>query len=221
MNEVIATRTSPYVLNICLNRPDSGNSLNSVMTQALIDLLAHAYSDQTKLVVFGGSESAFCTGCEGGAALEVQIENVLKLIARAPFFSVARLHGPASDVGADIAITCDWRLMSTESWLCFARTRQPDAALSARRLGEIIGGFRAFDFLIRRSVVGAQDALNNGLATEIVAADTIDSYIDEISRSLNDTRKESIAILREAIGVRDGAADIERVVRSSAAGQPQ
>jgi enoyl-CoA hydratase/carnithine racemase len=193
----------------------------------MMEELSKAYLDQTRLVVFRGSGRDFCLGTEnpgssdGGMTLSLQIENLLSLISRAPFFSVACLHGATFDVGADVAVMCDWRLLSPQSQLCFAKARSPDTVPSARRLKEIVGGFHAFDFLVRRTLVHAQTALDCGLATELVAAEAMPAYLGDLLENLQKTEKQSIAILREATGARDGTADLERVVRSSAAGHRQ
>jgi len=223
-DEMVVRRSTPLVLDLQINRPESESRLTSAMVQILVSELATAYSDETKLVVIRGSGADFCTGTDEpsetpgtGLALRLQIKNLLDLIAHAPFFSIACLHGRAFDAGADIAAMCDWRLASPGSGICFARNRQPDSVPSVRRLNDIIGGFRAFDVVVRRSVIPAETALNWGLVTEVLAVDAFGSYLDELSEALQGTGKTSIAVLREATRVQDGSADIERVVRSSAA----
>lgn len=223
--EIVTSRRSASVLDIQLNRPASGNRLTKTAAELLISTLAGAYGDQTRFVVISGRGADFCTGAEAadmhpgaGLALRLQMENILNLIARAPFFSIACLHGRVFDSGADLAAMCDWRLASAEAQLCFRTDRQPDEVYSARRLSDIVGGFRAFDLIMRGSVVPAEAAHGWGLVTDLVEMGALASHLEDLCGSLGRSGKESIAILREAIRTADGAADVERVVRSTAAG---
>lgn len=222
-NDIAATRPDAFVLELCLNRPGAGNRVTRAMAERLIAELAAAYMSDTKLVVIRASGDDFCLGSEApvaqpGASLAQNLyyEHILKLIQRAPYFSIACVQGQAIDFGADIAVCCDWRLASSNSEFCFSRHRQPDAALSSKRLADIIGGFRAFDTLVRRATLSAEKALSNGLLTDMVEAEQCAPFLTEFRQTLASIEKNSIVILRDAIGATDGSADIERVVRSSA-----
>lgn len=140
---------------------------------------------------------------------------LLDLILRAPYFSISILTGRVEDLGADIAITCDWRIMSKTSQICFASRRDVAHVRSLECLVELIGSFKAFDSIIRRRSIFVEEAMNIGLAT---AEAENENFVEAIERHTKNVKKESISIMRRAVrGPVSNGSSIERIASSIAA----
>lgn len=119
---LILSSQTGSVRTLTLNRPQSLNSLNSAMLQALLDALDQIAGDVTvRCVVFTGAGRVFCAGQDladplvapGDAPkdLGVMIERfyqpLVQRIRSLPTPVVAAVNGVAAGAGANIALNCD------------------------------------------------------------------------------------------------------------------
>ena len=191
--------------------------------EALCGQLLDLYESPVKLVVFRGIGENFYSGQakkyptdqKDRFARNKQVELLLEIISKAPFFSLSLINGRVDDIGADIAVTCDWRLASESCQFCFASDRRCEEVISAERLSELIGSSKAFDTILRHRSIPAQEAIRIGLAMPIAQQENI---VQDIETHVEKIKKESITIMRRAVrNAFSNDSDVERIVGSLAA----
>ncbi len=165
------------VATIVLNHAQRGNALGPDLVEALTRQIAH-YAGRADIHTLAllGSGTNFCTGfdwsgtdgaSDGELLLRfVRIELLLQALWTAPMRTVCDVHGRAWGAGADLAVACDVRSAHSD-----ATFRFPGAAfgivLGTRRLAERIGAAQARAIVISGREIGATEALDLGLITEI------------------------------------------------------
>ena len=101
--------------------------------------------------------------------------------------TVAALNGVAIQTGLSIALACDFRIASVDARLGGATLRfafLPDEG-GHWLLLQYLGLARATDFLLRKRIVDAAQALELGLVNEVVRHDTLqagDGVIRRVGR---------------------------------------
>lgn len=190
------------VLVITLDAPERLNSLNQAMKRDLIELITQAQMDDAvRVLVFTGEGRGFCAGddiskggylhappssvpkIEGGHMTPIGTANALRIysqtlnlaIRNLDKLSIAAINGPAIHTGLSLALSCDFRIGSTQARLGSATLRYallPDEG-GHFLLVQQLGLPRALDFVLRKRIVGAQEALDLGLLGEVVAPDAL------------------------------------------------
>jgi len=196
---------------ITLNRPARRNALNHELLRQLGDRLAAIRADPTvRALVITGSGSAFCAGMDleevfaetvdsAGAAAEALLE-VLRRISGLPIPTIAAVNGPAVAGGAGIMSACDFVLMSQA-----ARTGYPEvrrglvAAMVMSFLIRQTGDRAARKLLLTGELIGADEALRIGLATEVVAPDRLMPRVDELLESLCECGPQALALTKSLL----------------------
>jgi 2-(1,2-epoxy-1,2-dihydrophenyl)acetyl-CoA isomerase len=195
------TRPTERVLQVELHQPERLNALTAGMKRDLIELLTQAQADeQTRAVLFTGAGRAFCGGdyvhkaymtersttvphIGGGhtdaastyEGLRIFSQGLVKAVRELDKPTIAAINGPAIQSGLSLALACDFRLASPTARLGSATLRfalMPDEGghwLLLQHLG--LSG--AVDFLLRKRIVDADEALAKGLVNEIVPADEL------------------------------------------------
>jgi len=187
---------------VTLDRPERLNAMTQGLKRDLVEYAAAAQMDDAvRVLVFTGAGRAFCSGDDIGGgdgyrtppatvpaiapghdssigtvnglrvysqALNVAIRSLDKL-------TIAALNGPAVQTGLSLALSCDFRIASDRARLGSATLRfglMPDEgghALLLQHLG--LGG--TLDFLLRKRIVDADEALALGLVHEVTTADEL------------------------------------------------
>jgi 2-(1,2-epoxy-1,2-dihydrophenyl)acetyl-CoA isomerase len=173
------------VTTVRLNRPDALNALDVPTKVALRDALSSAAGDPgVRCVVLTGTGRAFCVGQDlrehvrlleqGADSLATAVTEHYNVIARTlatmPKPVVASVNGVAAGAGAAFAFAADVRILAESAAFNMAFT---GIALSADSgsswwLPRLVGVAKAKDLLLRPRTVGAGEALDLGLATEVV-----------------------------------------------------
>ncbi len=156
---MIETSLAEGVATLTLNRPEKRNALELGDLQAFSEALARLRAEAPRaLIVTGAGDKAFCAGVSlGDVGGDVWAENPLTALCDAlqgfPCPTVAALNGGVYGGGAEIALSCDFRIGVT-GMKCFV----PPARLGIHY--EPSGIARAV------AVVGAQAARRMFLAVE-------------------------------------------------------
>jgi 2-(1,2-epoxy-1,2-dihydrophenyl)acetyl-CoA isomerase len=190
----------PGVMVVTFNRQARLNALTQAMKRDLIELMTRVQMDDAvRVVVFTGEGRAFCSGDDLGSyareapvtvpaiggghgtpigttqglriysqALNVAVRNLDKI-------TIAAINGPAIQTGLSLALSCDFRIGSSEARLGSATLRfalLPDEGGHALLVGHL-GLARALDFTLRKRIVGAEEALALGLLNEVTSPDDL------------------------------------------------
>jgi enoyl-CoA hydratase/carnithine racemase len=186
---------------IRMNRPDCSNAVNPDAMSALCDALDDVIADdKIRAIVLGhvgkhfiaGADFAFLEDLKTTATVAVRDEiyayfqGAAKRIHLCPKPTVAAIGGAAVTVGCELAIACDFRIVTEkavfqQSWVKLGLIGPLG---SMKLLPQIVGWTMAKDMMLRaRPVTGAQ-AVAIGLATELVQEDERERRAIELAREL-------------------------------------
>ena len=169
------------VLTITLNRPDVLNALNRAVHQGVHDALARAAADDSvRAVVLTGAGRGFCVGQDlqefaGGAGdvaqnLRDNYHRTVLAIRALQKPVIAAVNGAAAGAGMSLALACDVRIAARSASFVPAFIKIgliPDSGGTwlVRRL---LGAARAFEWLTTGRRLGADEARDWGLVSEVV-----------------------------------------------------
>lgn len=191
----VETSRDDGVLTITLNRPDVLNALNRAVHQGIFDALERARADDTvRAVVITGAGRGFCVGQDlqefssgaGDVAQNLRENyhrNVLAIRAlQKPV--IAAVNGAAAGAGMSLALACDVRVAAQSASFVPAFVKMglvPDSGGTwlARRL---LGTARAFEWLATGRRLGADEAREWGLVSEVVADAGFAERVHEVAQ---------------------------------------
>ena len=190
MSEPVIYELTDGVGTVTLNRPDAMNALNTELKVALRDTLAAAAENpDVRAVLLTGTGRAFCVGqdlAEHAANLERDLEAVWNTVAEhyTPIASVlatmpkpvvAAVNGVAAGAGAAFAFACDVRVVADAAGfnMAFSAIGLAADSGSSWSLQRLVGPAKAKELLLMPSTLTAEQALELGLATEVVPADQV------------------------------------------------
>ena len=203
---------------ISLNRPEKLNAFTKTMQDELIKIFDHTdQNDDIKSVVISGEGRAFCAGAdlvEGPNTFNYSEEgNKLSnndnrdgggLVALRIFKSkkpvIGAINGDAVGVGATMILPMDIRIASESARFGFVFSRRgavPEAC-SSWFLPRIVGISKALDWCYTGKVFNSQEALQNGLVSEVTANENLIERALEIASSYNrKTSAISVSLARQ------------------------
>jgi enoyl-CoA hydratase len=142
---------------------------------------------------FGGPEDAARIGASFHAALNA--------VAALPCFTIAAVSGFALGGGCELAMACDYRIASTK-----AVFGQPEILLGiipggggTQRLPRLVGASRAKEIMITGRQVKADEALNIGLANEVVEPDALMARALELASSVASGATVATGLIKRAV----------------------
>lgn len=134
MSEILREETIGATAVLTLNRPEARNAISDAMREELCDTLEQLNADnQVRIVVLTGAGSAFCSGGDIRAMRErlaappgtVAVEgwrrqhrtfNLSKTLHDLDKVTIAAVNGPATGLGFDLAVACDFIVASPTAW---------------------------------------------------------------------------------------------------------
>ena len=203
---------------IKLNRPDLLNAVNEQLVWDFQNATESVKDDSTiKVVIIAGEGRGFCAGAdlsERNASWESTKDALLR--GYKPIFEkivnlrppvIASIRGPAAGIGAAIAMSCDLRVMSEDSYILSVFSNialVPDGGLSWY-LPKFMGFSKAYEHAIEAKKISAEDCLKYGMANKVVPKEELESETSKwaeklakrSSQSLNHTKR----LMRESLQV--------------------
>ena len=216
------------VLTITFNRPEAMNALTLDAMLALKDALQTAAKD-AQVVVLKGSERAFCSGADvsamklDGAGSALGMENITELMQAlrdVPAPTIAAVSGAAAGIGCSLALMCDYVLMSEKSYLMLAFTKiglMPDGGATAL-VAASAGRHRALRMALTAEKLPAVTAFDWGLASEVVAPDSLDARAAELAQIFAGSATTAMAYSKKAINAAS-LAEVDAALGREAEGQ--
>lgn len=215
---------------VTLNRPERMNAWGDGLAAAFYAALDSAEADpEVRAVVLTGSGRAFCAGADMGDLSSISgtviggDTDVDKLVGeRHPLFVttlrkpvIAAINGACAGIGMTQALMCDIRFVarSAKFTTAFARRGLIAEYGIAWILPRLIGVGAALDLLLSGRKVGAEEAVELGLAKEVVADDDLlpraIAYAEDIAAHCSPS---SLAVIKQQV-----YSDIMRDVVSASA----
>jgi 2-(1,2-epoxy-1,2-dihydrophenyl)acetyl-CoA isomerase len=191
MSEVLTAREGA-VLTITLNRPDVFNAFNAPLHAALAQALAEAEDLEVRAVVITGAGRGFSAGqdlrefqqLEGSirARLESSYHPNIRAMRALGKPVVAAVNGPAAGAGLSLACACDIRIASDAASFVpgfIGIGLVPDSG-GSWFIHRILGA-RAFEWMASNRKLSAEEALEWGLVSEVVAAEQFPARVAAVA----------------------------------------
>jgi 2-(1,2-epoxy-1,2-dihydrophenyl)acetyl-CoA isomerase len=223
------TLHDPGIALITFNQPERLNGMTHMMKRDLLEILTQAQMDDAvRVLVFTGSGRAFSAGDDisGRPPGEGQPQALMPDIPRGHHnplgtynglrtlsqplnvavrqldkLTIAALNGVAIQTGLSLALACDFRIASSEARLGSATLRfglLPDEG-GQFLLVQLLGVARAMEFLMRKRIVSAAEALELGLVHEVAPAEALMERAMELARELANGPQVAMRMLKRSI----------------------
>ena len=203
---------------IKLNRPELLNAVNEQLVWDFQKATEDVKNDDSvRVVIVTGSGRGFSAGAdlsEKKASWKGSKDALLR--GYKPFFEniinmpkpvIGSISGPAAGIGAAIAMSCDLRVMSDDSYILSVFSNialVPDGGLSWY-LPKFMGFAKAYEYAIEAKKISAEECLKFGIANKVVAKDELENITLEwaiklskrSSQSLNHTKR----LMRESLHI--------------------
>lgn len=196
MTTAVLLQVKDGVARITLNRPESLNAFNAEMAEDWAVACEKAtQSEDVRAIVIAASGRAFCAGGDVRAmaampdreaalhrlALRIN-DGILALVeSRTPV--VAAAHGTTAGGGLGVLLASDYAVVGTSSKIgsLYAGVGlTPDLSVSAQ-LARAIGERRALQLTLQERMLSGTEAVEWGLAAEVVEDDAVLARAEEIA----------------------------------------
>jgi 2-(1,2-epoxy-1,2-dihydrophenyl)acetyl-CoA isomerase len=191
-DEVLTSRDGA-VLTITLNRPEVYNAFNRELHAALHEALHEAKDAAVRCVVVTGAGKGFCAGQdlkEFGAvsdsirnALEATYHPNVRLLRSLEKPVLAAINGPAAGAGLSFACACDIRVASAAASFVpgfVGIGLVPDSG-GTWFVHRLLGFARAFEWMSANTRLSAAEALEWGLVSDVVPAESFEDRVAELA----------------------------------------
>jgi 2-(1,2-epoxy-1,2-dihydrophenyl)acetyl-CoA isomerase len=197
---------------ITLNRPSRLNAVTPELVQGLCSSVERAIDESVRVAVLTGRGRAFCSGHDlqqGDDLLSEsdhrerleRIQDVTRLIKRAPFPVLCAVHGYALGSGCEFALSCDYVVAEEGAEFGFPEV---SVGLSvsggiSRHLPLAVGSARARELIFFGSRFDARQALDWGLINRVVPAGSALDIALEAGRKLVELPAAALAIAKATL----------------------
>ena len=205
---VLLTEDHDAVRVVRMNRPHKLNALNTELTQALLDALAAAESDDSvRAVVLTGEGRAFCAGADLSEFKDLTPGNQDAVLRRAELTTrtqmlpqqmskpvVSVVAGAALGGGAGLAIGCDMMVAATTVSFGYPELKHSIVpAIVMTGLQRHVGRKLAFELISTGRLLGADELAGLGLANRIAEPDDAFKVALDIATGWSSTRPQAMA----------------------------
>ncbi len=216
-NPPVLLRITDAVATITLNRPEAMNGLDVATKDLLLATVQQVAEDaEVRCVVLTGSGRAFCVGQDlkehlaglrGDASIplsdtvEKHYNPIVLALATMPKPVIAAVNGVAAGAGASLAFAADFRiLVDTAGYnTSFAGVALSCDTGASWTLPRLVGRAKAMELLYFPRTVDAAEALELGLATQVVAAGDFEQAVGALAVRLASGPTVSFGSIRQAV----------------------
>jgi 2-(1,2-epoxy-1,2-dihydrophenyl)acetyl-CoA isomerase len=223
------TLQKPGIAWIEFNEPEKLNGMNARKKRDLIETLVQAQMDDAvRVVCFIGQGRGFCAGDDLGAytsgggngtGLVPDIHpghnspmgtyNGLKHISQAlnqvirklDKITIAAINGVAIQTGLSLALACDFKIAAKQAKLGSATLRfglLPDEGGQFLLL-QHMGLTKTLDFVMRKRIVSADEALSLGLVNEVVPGEELRASVEALAMEMAQGPQVSMRLLKQSV----------------------
>ncbi len=215
---LIIDRAGPRT-TLTLNRPHRLNALDAALVEELTAAFEAAARDGTRLLAVRGAGRGFSAGfdftdlehqSEGDLVLRfIRLEQLLQVVASAPFMTMVLVHGPCYGAAADLVAACALRIGTADTHFRMPGLRF-GIALGTTRLARLVGTDAARALLSTSRVFDAEEARRIGFLTRIAAHDDWLELTEQATADATELSADSLsrmlALTRNAAAGDDSAA---------------
>lgn len=217
--EEISCKSLGNLMELTFERPEQMNSLTPTMIEELNDALQNQREEpETRAIILTGSGDAFCAGADVSNFKEMlekedtkfqiefrkEIESLhtfTREIHRTPKPIIAGVNGSAAGAGLSLAIACDLTLISEGSSMSYAYSRigltgDGGATFSLPR---IVGTKKALELAFKSPRIKGEEAVELGLANEVLPAENFREKVREVGRELADGPTVAFGLMKDLL----------------------
>jgi enoyl-CoA hydratase/carnithine racemase len=214
--EDVVVRRSGGIGHVRINRPERRNALRPQTLKEICAALDELAVDVTvRAIVLSGEGKHFAAGAEFSfleelkttpapqvkSSIYAHFQGAARRLYHCRKPTVAAINGAAVTVGCELALACDFRIISPtalfqESWIRLGLIPPLGGLFLLPRL---VGLGRANEICLTGRAIGAEEAVRIGLASEIVAAEELDARADALARELADLPPLAYAAAKEGL----------------------
>ncbi len=219
----------PGIARIQFNEPERLNGMTQPLKRDLCETLLQAQMDDAvRVVLFLGSGRAFSAGddlkgyhgapedaralvpdiapghgtpigtYDGLRALSQPVNLAIRGLDK---LSIAAINGIAIQTGFSLALACDFRIAAESARMGSATLRfglLPDEG-GQWLLVQLMGVARTLDFLMRKRIVPAREALELGLVHRVVPDQELEKQALELARELAEGPQVAMRLLKRSV----------------------
>lgn len=222
------------VATITLNRPDAMNSLDIATKELLLETVTSVAADPAaRCVVLTGTGRSFCTGqdlkehiqlLQSGSSDELfttvdrHYNPIVSALAGMEKPVLAAVNGVAAGAGASLSFACDIRVVADTAGfnLAFANVALSCDTGASYHLPLLVGRAKAMELLYFPRTVKADEALEIGLANQVVPADTLTDVVREMATRLAAGPTVALGAMRRSVTYAAGVSLTEAIELESA-----
>ncbi|MGW1785346.1 enoyl-CoA hydratase/isomerase family protein [Streptomyces sp. NPDC002143] len=198
MTTAVLTEQTGTVRRLRLNRPESRNSINPSLVQALDEALADAMHDpDTEAVVISGNGPSFCAGADLRHLLELAstggdplaflglVSECFTRLETAPKPVIAAVHGHVVAGGLELALACD-SVVALEGTVIgdgHIRNGLLPGAGSSVRLPRKVGEPLARRLMLTGELLPAEQFVPSGFVQAVAGAEEFEETVTSVARS--------------------------------------
>ncbi|HEY3082807.1 MAG TPA: enoyl-CoA hydratase/isomerase family protein [Chloroflexota bacterium] len=200
--ELVLFERAEGVARITLNRPERLNALNVGMGLELADALEECeHDDAVRVIVLTGAGRGFCAGDDlkeltdptsaPGARrrrsdpMRQYVDGpgrwpaIVRTMTRLPKPIVGAINGHAHGAGFNLALACDFRVLSQAATLALPFVKW-GMATGTNRLQQFVGLGKALEWALLGTTLSADEAERWGLATVVAPPERFAAATDEL-----------------------------------------
>ena len=205
------------VRTVLLNRPERRNAMTPEMQEELIAAMEDAAVSDCRAVVFAGAGEAFCAGldlsvlqgmnhrsAEEYTADAARVARLFRTLYELPKPTIAVVQGAAIAGGTGLATMCDFTLAGPGAKFGYTEVRIGFLpALVSVFLVLQVGEKRARDLLLTGRFFSGEEAVQMGLANEVVQSERLAARALELAGTLKANSSESIAATKRLLAAQN------------------
>ena len=203
-------RAATGVATITLTRPPV-NAVSPELIDELLDVVdTLAGEPEVRALLLKGANNRFCAGADITAMSDhtrsryrymrrwIDVEDALEKLGKPVVVAIERF---ALGGGAEIALACDVRVMGRGAVFGFPEVELglfPGAG-GTQRLTRLVGTARAFWLMATGKRLSGEEALAEGIATEVVADDEVVARATEIAEQFARGPTRAIGLIKSLV----------------------
>lgn len=200
---------------LTFNRPEQRNAMTFAMYEEIVRVCDEIEQDPDirVLVLTGAGDKAFVAGTdinqfktftdpEHAIDYEARLDRIVTRLETVKLPTIAMIQGYAVGGGAALAMACDMRIVAPNAKFGVPISRTLGNTLSSNgyaRVINLIGPARAKEMIFLAKMFDAEDALNIGLANEIVAPEQLRDRVQEVAEQIAAHAPLTIQVCKETV----------------------
>ena len=210
---LLITQTGP-VARITLTMPEIRNAFSDEVIQAITEAFADVGTRaDVRAVVLAAEGPAFCAGAnlnwmrrmadytrEENLADASKLAAMLRTIAECPKPTIARVQGDVYAGGMGLVAACDMAVSVDTAWYCLSEVKIGLApATISPYVIRAMGARAAQRYFLTAERFTAAEAHRIGFVHEVVAADALDTKVDELLKALTSASPAAVVACKTLV----------------------